>query len=309
MAKRPTSVRVVCWLLINLGAISLVPSILFSNYSNLNGMATSLMAGNPMPISLEYLFDFGGTIIALACGIAMRKGKNWGRILIVTWFFFACMFGFLIWVMASLSSLFALGPILALALFAALAVSLPRPNVNEYFSPWSFQNDLREIISIISYVLAGLILFAACELMFAKMEPSNVKFIMIGAFVSFALVPLLVGFWLSTFRKWLYFTGIVLLLVAGSSMIRMIWRIVVLPEFALYLRSPSSPDLFTDYFTGIVCILVMSLAGGFFVWSGRVVGGRPSAGSNRLLTHILAEKGTFFLLRFAGFSGFCEDMD
>ncbi len=253
MVKRPRSVTVVCWLLINLGVIGFVTSILFSNYPILSQMATDLMTGHFMPNFLEhYLLAYRDPIIAVACGIAMQRRRNWGRILIVSWFFFVFFTGFLTSLIMGIP---------ALVLFGVLVFILSLPNANEYFYPWSFQNDLRKIISIISYILAGLILFAACEFTFAKVEQSNVKFVMIGAFMSIALVVSLVGLWLSTFRKWLYCTGIVLLLVAGGSMFRMIFRIVVLPAFDVYFPSR---NLFTDYLTGIVCILVLSLAGGFF---------------------------------------------
>jgi hypothetical protein len=175
-----------------------------------------------------------------------------------------------------------MGMIPGVVLFIVFAVILFRPEANEYFSVGSPQNSgwpimfravtVRKAASMICFLLAGLFFCVACEVAFVKMEPTPVKFVLIGVFMSLAVVPLLLGLWLTGFHKWQHHTGIVLLAGSGLSTFSIFTRIcLVAPhEFEMYLP-PGTIDLFTDYFTGTVCILVLGLAGGLLVISGRKV--------------------------------------
>jgi hypothetical protein len=200
----------------------------------------------------------------------------------VGWWIFVYIVGFATSLITTPSSALIMIP--GLAIFIAVAVILFQPKANEYFSAGSRQNDvrqifmfqelsLRKVINVICYILVGGIFTVTCHLAFLKLEFGISKFVVIGVVIFFALVPLLVGLWLSGFHKWMYYMGIVLLSVAGFSMLRMlstIW-LVVPPEVEAYLP-PGTKDLSADYFAGTVWILVLCFAGILLFVSGRKLG-------------------------------------
>lgn len=81
MKSRPTSITVICWILIVMGGISLTSSILSFH----NPMAKQIMSQNPISITIQYIMMYLGTLIMIGCGIAMLKGQNWARFLYIIW--------------------------------------------------------------------------------------------------------------------------------------------------------------------------------------------------------------------------------
>jgi len=122
MSKRPKSITVVSWILIILGAISLVTSTITLN----NPMAQELMAKSPIPVNIQYIMMYVGLLIMLVCGVAMLKGKNWARLLYVGW----SAIGFVIGIATSPIKT---AMIPGLVVFLIIAFFLFRPKANEYF--------------------------------------------------------------------------------------------------------------------------------------------------------------------------------
>lgn len=124
MRKRPTSVTVICFILIALGAISLISSVINLN----NPMARDLMGRSPIPIPVQHVIMFTGLLITLLSGILMLKGTNWARMLYVVWSVLAFGFG-----LATSPMKAALIP--GVVVFAVMAFFLFRPKANEFFNP------------------------------------------------------------------------------------------------------------------------------------------------------------------------------
>lgn len=81
MKKRPTSVTVVAWILIAIGAISGISTTVMIN----NPMMVDLMSKSPMPIPIQWAIAYMGFLILIVSGVAILKGRNWARFLYVTW--------------------------------------------------------------------------------------------------------------------------------------------------------------------------------------------------------------------------------
>jgi hypothetical protein len=125
MTERPLSITIIAWLLIVLGAISLFFSLMSMN----NPEVTELMSKNSLPVSAQYGILYLEVLINLTAGVAMLKGRNWGRFLYVGW----GLVGFLIAAIATPEKLRLLP---GLVFFAVIVFFLFRPIANEYFG-WS----------------------------------------------------------------------------------------------------------------------------------------------------------------------------
>ncbi|MEJ2157723.1 MAG: hypothetical protein P8X96_20535 [Desulfobacteraceae bacterium] len=122
MNKRPTSITVVCWILIALGGISIISSVFSFN----NPVTRELLSKSPIPVNIQYLMMFAGLVITLVCGIAMLKGRNWARLLYVGWSVVAFIIGLATSPMKAML-------IPGLIIFIIFAVLLFRPKANAYF--------------------------------------------------------------------------------------------------------------------------------------------------------------------------------
>lgn len=282
MAKRPTSVTAVCWILIASEGISLIFSIwiLANPNPTAKQMATELMSRSPIPISVQYLQMHAGFLIGVVSGIAMLRGRNWGRLLYIGWRVLGYIFDFVAYPMS-------MGIIPGLVVFIVFTVILFQPKANEYFSAGPPENDvwptfmfravnMRKVSSIICYILAGAFFAGASRL--ASMSVPSItseyftifKCFMIALALFPAFLLLLFALWLTRFHKWKDYAGIVLLSASGVSAFEMLssffW--VVPPELEKYV--PAGAKAFsTDYLTGTVYILALGLIGVFLVISGR----------------------------------------
>lgn len=122
MNKRPTSITVVCWVLIALAGVSIISSVFSFN----NPVTRELMSKSPIPVNIQYLIMFAGLVITLVCGIAMLKGRNWARLLYVGWSVTAFIIGLATSPMKAML-------IPGLIIFIIFAFFLFRPKANAYF--------------------------------------------------------------------------------------------------------------------------------------------------------------------------------
>jgi len=86
---RPKSVTVVCWTLIITGLISLVTS----TFGLKNPQARAFMEQTPLPMNVQIGMLYVGLFVSIVCGAVMLQGRNWGRILYVTWSAFGSLIG------------------------------------------------------------------------------------------------------------------------------------------------------------------------------------------------------------------------
>lgn len=90
-------------------------------------MVIKMMAENPMPIPLQYVFTYLGLSISIVAGFAMLKGKNWGRLLYTVWGIIGFAVG-----MATSPAKVAIIP--GAILFVIVVVFLFLPKANAYFA-------------------------------------------------------------------------------------------------------------------------------------------------------------------------------
>lgn len=122
MNKRPLSITLICWYLIISETIYLI-SIPFSLN---NPDVRKLMEASAMPLIMQYVMMGIGLFIIFSSSIAMLKGKNWARILYVTW----SIIGFTLSVAtAAVKTVIIPGIII----FLIIAFFLFRPKADEYF--------------------------------------------------------------------------------------------------------------------------------------------------------------------------------
>ena len=122
MQTRPTSITVICWILIVMGGILLFTSLLSLN----NPEAKEIMGRNPIPVSIQFMMLYVGTIVMIGCGIAMLKGQNWARMLYISWSIFGLIIGI---VTAPMKSSLIPG----IVIFMIAAFFLFRPNATAFF--------------------------------------------------------------------------------------------------------------------------------------------------------------------------------
>ena len=140
MRTRPTSITVVAWILILMGGISLITMTLMISTGMIdkftvdNPAARELMNKSPIPVPIQYAMTYVTLLIKLVSGVAILKGRNWGRWLYVV----GTAAGLLIGIVTSpLKGVMIPG----LVLFVVVTVFLFLPNANQYFSDQESAHD------------------------------------------------------------------------------------------------------------------------------------------------------------------------
>lgn len=108
------------------GLISLVASTVSLD----NPMTKDLMSRSLIPLQLQYVMMYFGLLVQLACGVAMLKGRNWGRIFYITWGSIGLAIGLF-------TSPVKIMLIPGVVFFAVIVFFLFRPKSNEYFKQGS----------------------------------------------------------------------------------------------------------------------------------------------------------------------------
>lgn len=124
--NRPTSVNVVCWIVIVLNVLALIG--LGVTVSMLHSpQIQDALAKSPFPIWVQLGMSGLAPLLMIAAAWFMRKGRNWGRILYLGWNIFA--FGLALATQP-------LSPIMipGVALFCLMAIFLVLPGANAFFS-------------------------------------------------------------------------------------------------------------------------------------------------------------------------------
>ena len=126
MKKRPTSISVIAWVLIVIGGIGLIST---TGTIMINSpMLRDIMSKSPIPIPIQYVISYFGILIGVISGVAMLKGKNWARLLYITWNLINFVIGITISPMKATM-------IPSLVLFLIVTFFLFRPKANEFFLP------------------------------------------------------------------------------------------------------------------------------------------------------------------------------
>ncbi len=90
MQSRPKSLTVVCWILIVLGPLAILP--LFTGNMH-DPHVVELMSKSPFPISVQYALMWSGALVTSGSGIMMLYRQNWARLLYMGWAIFGIIIG------------------------------------------------------------------------------------------------------------------------------------------------------------------------------------------------------------------------
>ena len=77
--ERPTSITVISWILIVLGALGVLVAALMSN----NPDVMEQMAKSKLGAGTQQIIGIASSVISIVSGYGMLQGKNWGRLLYV----------------------------------------------------------------------------------------------------------------------------------------------------------------------------------------------------------------------------------
>jgi hypothetical protein len=217
---------------------------------------------------MRHASSIATTAISLVCGYFLLQGKNWARILYVTW--------------GSLHHLFYLyvggtSPrimqVPGLLVFAVFVLLLFRPQANVFFAeggpgleaqPWP---SARRVLSFVFYVLSGMFFMGSCLIAFMWAPLEVVKWMVFSFELLPAAVFLSIGRVLSPERHWAKEVGIVLMVSAvGGAFVGMM--MYMNPEFHKPVP-PRNIEFFSDLITGCLWIALMGAFGGLWFLSGQ----------------------------------------
>jgi len=123
MNKRPASVTVIAWLLIVLGALSILTTTTAIN----NPAVLEVLGKSPLPVGVQFAMTYAGLAVMIVSGVAMLKGRNWGRLLYVIWTGVSIVIGVF-------TSPIKAAMIPGVVVFIIACFFLFRPRANEYFA-------------------------------------------------------------------------------------------------------------------------------------------------------------------------------
>ena len=127
MQSRPTSLTVVCWILIVSGPLAMLPLFMGTMH---NPHVVELMNKSPFPVSVQYALMWLGALVTSGSGVMMLYRQNWARLFYVGW----CILGIMIGLTTSPIKIMLLPGIVV---FAIIAFLLFRPAANAYFAAMS----------------------------------------------------------------------------------------------------------------------------------------------------------------------------
>ena len=77
--ERPTSVTIISWILIVLGALGVLVAAMMSN----NPDVIEQLAKSKLGVGTQQAIGIASSVISIVSGYGMLQGKNWGRLLYV----------------------------------------------------------------------------------------------------------------------------------------------------------------------------------------------------------------------------------
>ena len=120
--ERPTSITVISWILIVLGALGLLVAALMSN----NPDVMEQMAQSKLGAGTQQIVGIVSSVVSIISGYGMLQGKNWGRLLYVVTTVIGIALNFYSMPMGGMQWL-------GVAIFAVVLFFLYRPAANAWF--------------------------------------------------------------------------------------------------------------------------------------------------------------------------------
>jgi hypothetical protein len=121
--ERPTSITVIAWILIVLGALGLLIAALMSN----NPDVIEQMAKSKLGAGTQQAVGIVSAIVSIASGYGILQGRNWGRLLYVASTLIGIALNFYAMPVNNLQYV-------GIAIFAVITFFLYRPAANAWFN-------------------------------------------------------------------------------------------------------------------------------------------------------------------------------
>ncbi|MBN1378682.1 MAG: hypothetical protein JXA04_05560 [Gammaproteobacteria bacterium] len=131
---------------------------------------------------------------------------------------------------------------------------------------------LRPTISIILHVLAGFFIYGVCLIAFAGgQDVGSHKYTIMAIFAVPALILLPIAVAVYRFQGWKSSVGITFLSVAAFNLIAILTFACLFldPEFVKLFPDKNPLEMFNDYFSGTVVMIVVTITGGLLYISER----------------------------------------
>ncbi len=272
MSVRPKSISIISWFLIVTGCMSLVSPALTYN----NPEVIKVMELNALSVSIQFIMMFAGSLVTVVSGIGILKGKNYARILYVSW--------------TSLSiiiSLFTLPVktmmIPGIAFFAIISFFLFRAKSRSYFSDEFMETSneifpsskspilIRNIFGILFFIISGFFVYMVGLLAFFELPDSGVGKYVIMAGASVPLIIFhLIGLALYRGSNWKVSTGITFFLGSSFNILVVIMMLLIKasPE-SLGDMDTSGISAFNSYLSGFSVMALLSGSGVFLYFTGK----------------------------------------
>jgi hypothetical protein len=261
MTNRPTSITVIAWILIGMGALGLLQVPLLTN----DPRHQEYLAKIPVPIPIQYAITIGGAIADVVCGYFMLRGRNWSRYVFV-------VSSVIVFAFALATSPIKIVMIPGMIGLLVIMYFLFRPPASAFFAMGGAEVGMpstRRVISICCYVVAGLFFSVTCSMAFIGSPGELAKWFILG----FALLPasvfLSIGRALSREPRWAREVGIVLVSAAavGALMVLMMALTFMEQQSQKAVDAKGTPS--GDYTTGVAWIALMGALGGFAILATR----------------------------------------
>ncbi|CAM4005759.1 hypothetical protein VA7868_02673 [Vibrio aerogenes CECT 7868] len=81
MSKRPWSVKIISWFLMIAGVMTLISVFISTN----NPEVMEIMKKSMIPVHVQIIFSYVGSVITFICGLQIHRGKIAGRHLYIGW--------------------------------------------------------------------------------------------------------------------------------------------------------------------------------------------------------------------------------
>lgn len=120
--QRPTSLTVIGWVLIVLGAFGLLGALMVTG----NPAATQILEQSSIPVSVHIAISVIGGLVSIVCGYGVLKGLGWSRLLYVAWILITAALTLISMPFTSLM-------IVGWAIQAVIIFFLFRPEANAWF--------------------------------------------------------------------------------------------------------------------------------------------------------------------------------
>ncbi|MFT7388996.1 MAG: hypothetical protein ACI8VC_002258 [Candidatus Endobugula sp.] len=272
MSVRPKSISIISWFLIVTGCMSLVsPALTYDNPE-----VIKVMELNALSVPIQYIMMFVGSLVTVVSGIGILMGKNYARILYVSWTSLSIIISFFTLPVTTMM-------IPGIVFFAIISFFLFRAKSKNYFSGEIEEGSsdilpspnkpvkVRNIFGVMFLIFSGFFVYMVGLLAFFELPDAGTgKFVILaGAFVPLVIFHL-IGLALYRGANWKISTGVTFFIGSSFNVLVVIVMLFIQasPE-ALGGMDTSGLSAFSSYLSGFSVMVLLSGSGAFLYFAGK----------------------------------------